>query len=198
MLQIPKWVYNLDNRFDHNRAAVTAYVAFLQWFRKKLLHDDTQRIAKGAAGCWPRPGDTTEQQICEAFLYVLRRVAKENLVNYNTNQCYHKLIRIVHLDQFAINTVGFRVYYALMMCSALISHCIAVVHGGEVMTAREMPGILITLFEANRNAWNYPPSDFEFAAAEIAQTHLGGGECLEQTLEGDCPSTKPGGDRCGG
>jgi hypothetical protein len=104
---------------------------------------------------------------------VLQRVTGENPVNYNTNQYYHKLIRIVHLDRFAINTVGFRVYYTSMTCSALISHCIAAVCGDKVMTARKMPGILITPFAAKRNAQNYPPSDFEFAAAEIAWIYLG-------------------------
>jgi hypothetical protein len=198
MSQILEWVYNLDNCFDHNRVAVTAYVAFLQWFHENLLQDDTQHIAKGAAGCWPCPVDTTEQQICEAFLYMLQCFTGANPVNYNTNQCYHKLIWIVHSYQFAINTVGFKVYYALMTCSALISCCIAVVCGDKVMTARKMPGILITPFSANRNAWNYPPSDFKFAAAEIAWTHLGWGKYPQRTLEGDCPSTKPGGDRCGG
>jgi hypothetical protein len=197
MLQILKWVYDLDDRINHNRGAVSAYVAFSRWFRENLSQDDTQCIAKGTAGCWPCPGNTTEQPICEAFLYMLQCVTRENSVNYNTNQCYHKLIRIVHPDRFAINTVEFRVYYALMTCSALISCCIAVVHGDKVMTAREMPGILIIPFAANRNAWNYPPSDFEFAAAEITWTHLGG-KCLQQTLEGNCLSTKPGGDRCGG
>jgi hypothetical protein len=58
------------------------------------------------------------------------------------------------------------------------------------MTAQNMPGILlITPFSANRNALNHPPSDFKFAAAEIAHTHLGGGG----DLEGDCWSAKPGG-----
>jgi hypothetical protein len=125
MSQIPEWVYNLDDRFDHNRAAVTAYVAFLQWFHKNLSQDDTQRIAKGTAGFWPRLGNTTEQQICEAVLYVLQRATGENSVNHNTNQHYHELIQIVHPDLFAINTVGFRGYYASSMtCSSLISRCI--------------------------------------------------------------------------
>jgi hypothetical protein len=157
---------------------------FLQWFRENLLQDDTQRIAKGAAGCWPRPGNTTEQQICEAFFYVLQRVTGENSVNYNTNQYYHKLIRIVHPDRLAINTVRFRVFHASMTCSALISLCIAVVRGDKVMTARKMLGILITPFAANRNAWNYPPSDFKFTAAEIAQTHLGGGNAFNEHWRG--------------
>jgi hypothetical protein len=104
---------------------------------------------------------------------MLQCVTRENSVNYNTNQRYHKLIWIVHPDRFAINTVGFRVYYASIMCSALINRCIAVVCGDKVMTARKMPGILITPFAANRNAQNYPPSDFKFAAAEIACAHLG-------------------------
>jgi hypothetical protein len=85
----------------------------------------------------------------------------------------YKLIWIVHPDQFAINTVGFRMYYASVTCSALISQCIAVVLDDKEMTAQKMPGTLITPFAANRNAQNCPPSDFEFAAAEIACTHLG-------------------------
>jgi hypothetical protein len=48
------------------------------------------------------------------------------------------------------------------------------------MTARKMPGIHITPFAANRNAWNYPPSDFEFAAAEIAWTNIGGGNAFNE------------------
>ncbi len=74
---------------------------------------------------------------------MLQCVTGENPVNYNMNQCYHKLILIVHPDQFAINTVGFRVYNESMICSALISRCIAVVCGDKVMTAPKMPGILI-------------------------------------------------------
>jgi hypothetical protein len=61
------------------------------------------------------------------------------------------MIWIVHPGLFVINTVGFRVYYASMTCSALIRCCFALVCGDEVMTARKMPGILITPFAANRN-----------------------------------------------
>jgi hypothetical protein len=80
--------------------------------------------------------------------------------------------------------VGSRVYYASMTCSALISRCIAVVCGDKVMTARKMPGILIKPFAANKNVWNHPPSDFEFAAAEIACTHLRGGNAFNEHLRG--------------
>jgi hypothetical protein len=187
MSQFLEWVYDLDN---HNKAAVTAYVAFLQWFHKNLSQDDTQHIAKGAAGCWPCPGGTTEQQICEAFLYALQRVTGENPVNYNTNQCYHKLIRIIYPARFTINTVGFRVYYASMTCSTLISGCISVVCGDEVMAARKIPEILITPFAANRNAQNSPLSDFKFAAAEKARTHLGGGRMPPTNTGGELSKHK--------
>jgi hypothetical protein len=42
----------------------------------------------------------------EAFLYELQRVTGENQVNYSTNQCYYKLIQIVHPDWCATNIVG--------------------------------------------------------------------------------------------
>ncbi len=77
------------------------------------------------------------------------------------------------------------------MCSALISRCIAVVHGDEVMTVQKMQGILITPFAANRNAWNYPPSDFKFAAAEIARTHLGGGNAFNEHWRGIVRAQNP-------
>jgi hypothetical protein len=135
-------------------------------------------MAKGSAGCWPRLDDmnTMEEQIRSAVLFVLQHVTGENLANHNTNQCYHKLIHLVHPDCFAISAVGFWVYYLSMTCSALISCCIAVVRGDEVMTAQKMPGMFITPFAADRNAGNHPPSDFEFSAAKTACTHLGGGD----------------------
>jgi hypothetical protein len=67
-----------------------------------------------------------------------------------------------------------------MMCSILISRCIAVVRGDKVMTARKTPEILITPFSANRNARNYSLSDFKFAVAEIAWTHLGEGNLFNE------------------
>ncbi len=61
-----------------------------------------------------------------------------------------------------------------MTCSALISSCITVVWGDEVMAAQKMLEMLITPFTVDKNALNHPPSDFEFVAAKIACTHLEG------------------------
>jgi hypothetical protein len=84
-------------------------------------------------------------------------------------------MHLVHPDCFDISIAGFWVHYSLMTWSALISHCIMVVWGDEVMTAQKMRGMLITPFASDRNAQNHPPSDFDFAAAEIACTHLRAG-----------------------